>query len=221
MKKLNFGTKLLLILVSITVISLGLMIYVVSSYSYSNSRSDAQNYINELAKKNALEIKSTLDKAIVISGSLASKYKSALEHNEKVSKEGTITYFKSVLTENPFILGIWYSFEDNSRFYDDNNVNKKDSKHYTPLGAFQPYVVRNSDGSFTIEPGSEYDINSEWISLPSKNKTFSITEPYKYKIDGKEVLLVTVSAPIFENGKYLGAVGVDFSLESFNKKKLK
>ena len=57
MKKLNFGTKLLLILVSITVISLGLMIYVVSSYSYSNSRSDAQNYINELAKKNALEIK--------------------------------------------------------------------------------------------------------------------------------------------------------------------
>ena len=101
MKKLNFGTKLLLILVSITVISLGLMIYVVSSYSYSNSRSDAQNYINELAKKNALEIKSTLDKAIVISGSLASKYKSALEHNEKVSKEGTITYFKSVLTENP------------------------------------------------------------------------------------------------------------------------
>ena len=218
MKKLNFGTKLLLILVSITVISLGLMIYVVSSYSYSNSRSDAQNYINELAKKNALEIKSTLDKAIVISGSLASKYKSALEHNEKVSKEGTITYFKSVLTENPFILGIWYSFEDNSRFYDDNNVNKKDPKHYTPLGAFQPYVVRNSDGSFTIEPGSEYDINSEWISLPSKNKTFSITEPYKYKIDGKEVLLVTVSAPIFENGKYLGAVGVDFSLESFNKK---
>ena len=131
--------------------------------------------------------------------------------------KNTITYFKSVLTENPFILGIWYSFEDNSRFYDDN-VNKKDPKYYTPLGAFQPYVVRNSDGSFTIEPGSEYDINSEWISLPSKNKTFSITEPYKYKIDGKEVLLVTVSAPIFENGKYLGAVGVDFSLESFNKK---
>ena len=30
--------------------------------------------------------------------------------------------------------------------------------------------------------------------------------------------MVTVSAPIFENGKYLGAVGVDFSLESFNKK---
>uniref|UniRef100_UPI004048B3D5 methyl-accepting chemotaxis protein n=1 Tax=Aliarcobacter sp. TaxID=2321116 RepID=UPI004048B3D5 len=217
MKKLNFGTKLLLILVSVTVISLGLMIFVVSSYSYSNSRSDAQNYINELAKKNALDIRNTLDKAIVISGSLASKYKSALAHNEKVSKEGTITYFKSVLEENPFILGIWYAFEDNSNFYDEYD-DKKDSKNYTPKGVFQPYVVRNSDGSFTIQPGSEYDITSEWIALPFKNKTFTITEPYKYLVDGKEVLMVTVSAPIFNNGKYLGALGVDFSLESLNKK---
>ncbi len=121
------------------------------------------------------------------------------------------------MTENPFILGIWYAFEDNSKFY-DNIDNNKNPKHYTPLGVFQPYVVRNSDGSFTIQPGSEYDITSEWIALPAKNKTFTITEPYKYEVDGKEVLMVTVSAPIFENGKYLGAVGVDFSLESFNKK---
>jgi methyl-accepting chemotaxis protein len=193
------------------------MIFIVSSYSYSNSREEAQNYTNELAKKNAIEIKNTLDKAIVITGSLASKYKSALEHKEKISKEGTVTYFKSILTENPFILGIWYAFEDNSKFY-DNIDNNKNPKHYTPLGVFQPYVVRNSDGSFTIQPGSEYDITSEWIALPAKNKTFTITEPYKYEVDGKEVLMVTVSAPIFENGKYLGAVGVDFSLESFNKK---
>ncbi|MBD3831135.1 MAG: Cache 3/Cache 2 fusion domain-containing protein, partial [Arcobacter sp.] len=218
MNKLNFGTKLLLILVSVTVISLGLMIYIVSSYSYENSRNDAQNYINELAKKNALDIKSTLDKAIVITSSLSSKYKSALEHNEKVSKEGTITYFKSVLEQNPFILGIWYAFEDNSKFYDDSNVEKKDPKLYTASGVYQPYVVRNSDGSFTIQPGSEYDITSEWIALPFKNKTFTVTEPYKYEVDGKQVLMVTVSAPIFENGKYIGAVGVDFSLESFNKK---
>ena len=217
MKKLSFGTKLLSILVSVTVISLGLMIYIVSSYSYSNSRTDAQNYINELAKKNALETKNTLDKAIVISNSIANKYASAIEHKEKLSKEGTIKYFKSLLEHNPFILGIWFTFEDGSIFY-EKKTNGDTQNYYTKDGVFQPYVVRNANGSFTIEPSSEFDLNSEWINLPYKNKQVSITEPYNYDIDGKTVLLTTVSSPVYFEGKFIGAVGVDFSLESFNKK---
>ncbi|MCB9097518.1 MAG: methyl-accepting chemotaxis protein [Arcobacter sp.] len=217
MNKLNFGTKLLLILISVTIISLGLMIYIVSSYSYSNSRTDAQNYINELAKKNALETKNTLDKAIVISNSIANKYASAIEHKEKLSKEGTIKYFKSLLEHNPFILGIWFTFEDGSIFY-EKKTDTDTQNYYTKKGVFQPYVVRNTNGSFTIEPSSEFDLNSEWINLPYKNKQVSITEPYNYNIDGKNILLTTVSSPVYFEGKFIGAVGVDFSLESFNKK---
>lgn len=196
MKKLSFGTKLLSILVSVTVISLGLMIYIVSSYSYSNSRTDAQNYINELAKKNALETKNTLDKAIVISNSIANKYASAIEHKEKLSKEGTIKYFKSLLEHNPFILGIWFTFEDGSIFY-EKKTDSDTQNYYTKDGVFQPYVVRNANGSFTIEPSSEFDLNSEWINLPYKNKQVSITEPYNYDIDGKTVLLYSFFACLF------------------------
>ncbi|MCG3682010.1 methyl-accepting chemotaxis protein [Aliarcobacter butzleri] len=45
-----------------------------------------------------------------------------------------------------------------------------------------------------------------------------MTEPYNYKIDGKNVLLTTVSSPVYYKGKFVGAVGVDFSLDFFNKK---
>ncbi len=51
MGKLNFGTKLLIILSSITTIALGLMIFIVSSYAYSKSREEEQNYTNKIAKK--------------------------------------------------------------------------------------------------------------------------------------------------------------------------
>ena len=51
-----------------------------------------------------------------------------------------------------------------------------------------------------------------------KNKEVSITEPYNYEIDGKNVLLTTVSSPVYYKGKFVGAVGVDFSLDFFNKK---
>ncbi|QKF76988.1 Cache sensor-containing MCP-domain signal transduction protein [Arcobacter defluvii] len=217
MNKLNFGTKLLLILVSTSIVSLSLMIYIVSSYSYENSRNDAQHYINELAKKNALDIRNTLDKAIVISNTISNKYESAIEHHEKLSKEGTIKYFKSLLEQNKFILGVWFTFEDGTLVYEKNDGTDKEN-YYTKKGAFQPYVVRNSDGSFNIEPSSDFNINSEWINLPYKNKQVSITQPYDYDINGKKVLLTTVSSPVYFQGKFIGAVGVDFSLDSFNKK---
>jgi methyl-accepting chemotaxis protein len=216
MSKLNFGTKLLLILISASVISLGTMIFVISSYSYSNSENDAKNYISELTKKNAVEIKSTLDKAIIIANSFASKYESAAKHNEKVSKKATISYSKSVLEDNPFILGIWFSFKDNSMFY-EKNLDEVNPHFYTKKGAFQPYVVRNSDGSFTIEPSDDYSLDFPWINLPYKNKRVSITKPYKFKIDGKEVLMTTISSPVYYNNEFIGAVGVDFSLDFFNK----
>ncbi|MDD2888165.1 MAG: methyl-accepting chemotaxis protein [Aliarcobacter sp.] len=217
MNKLNFGTKLLLILVSISIVSLSLMIYIVTSYSYENSRDDAQHYINELAKKNALDIRNTLDKAIVISNTIANKYESTISHHEKLSKEGTIKYFKSLLEQNKFILGVWFTFEDGTLFYEKNDGTDKEN-YYTKKGQFQPYVVRNSDGSFTIEPSADFDLNSEWINRPFTNKQVSITEPYNYEINGKKVLLTTVSSPVYYQGKFIGAVGVDFSLESFNKK---
>ncbi|QKF66633.1 Cache sensor-containing MCP-domain signal transduction protein [Arcobacter venerupis] len=217
MKKLNFGSKLLLILVSITVISLSLMIYIVSSYSYTNSRDDAQSYINELTEKNALEVKNTLDKAIVISNSIANRYTSSIEHDEKLSEEGTIRYLKSLLENNKFILGAWFTFEEGTNFYEKND-GSGNPNYYTKAGNFQPYVVRNNDGTFTIQPASAFDLASEWINLPYKNKGISITEPYNYDVDGKTILMTTVSSPVYYKGKFIGAVGVDFSLDYFNKK---
>ena len=215
MKKLNFGTRLLLILVLTSIISLSLMIYIVSSYSYANSRDDAQNYINELAEKNALEIRNTLDKAIVISNSISNRYTNALEHNEKLSEEGTIKYFKSLLEQNKFVLGAWFTFENGTTLYEKND-GSGNANYYTKEGNFQPYVVRNTDGTFTIQPASAFTLESEWINLPYKNKGISITEPYNYDVDGKTILMTTVSAPVYYKGKFVGAVGVDFSLDYFN-----
>lgn len=217
MKKLNFGTKLLLVLVSITAVSLSLMIYIISSNTFESLKNQSQEYVNEMAKSNALEIRNTLDKAVVISNTIANRYESAIEHNEKLSKEGTIKYLKEILNQNKFLLGVWFTFEDGTLFYEKNDGTDK-GNYYTKKGQFQPYVVRNSDGSFTIEPSSDFDLNSEWINRPFTNKQVSITEPYNYEINGKKVLLTTVSSPVYFQGKFIGAVGVDFSLETFNKK---
>ncbi|MEV9643657.1 PDC sensor domain-containing protein [Aliarcobacter butzleri] len=217
MKKLNFGTKLLLVLVSITAVSLSLMIYIISSNTFESLKNQSQEYVNEMAKSNALEIRNTLDKAIVISNNIANRYESAIEHNEKLSKEGTIKYLKEILNQNKFLLGVWFTFEDGTLVYTKNDGSDK-INYYTKDGVFQPYVVRNSDGSFTIEPSNDFNLESEWINKPYKNKEVSITEPYNYEIDGKNVLLTTVSSPVYYKGKFVGAVGVDFSLDFFNKK---
>jgi len=124
MKKLNFGTKLLLVLVSITAVSLSLMIYIISSNTFESLKNQSQEYVNEMAKSNALEIRNTLDKAVVISNTIANRYESAIEHNEKLSKEGTIKYLKEVLNQNKFLLGAWFTFEDGTLVYTKNDGRK-------------------------------------------------------------------------------------------------
>ncbi|MCT7911627.1 PDC sensor domain-containing protein [Arcobacter lacus] len=168
MKKLNFGTKLLLVLVSITAISLSLMVYVISSNAFESLKNQSEEYVNEMARSNALEIRNTLDKAIVISNTIANRYESAIEHNERLSKEGTVKYLKDLLNQNKFLLGAWFTFEDGTMFYSKNDGSDK-TNYYTKDGVFQPYVVRNSDGTFTIEASNDFSLESEWINKPYKN----------------------------------------------------
>merc|ERR1711916_207751 len=40
------------------------------------------------------------------------------------------------------------------------------------------------------------------------------TEPYKFEVNGKNVLNTTVSTPMYHNGKLVGVVGIDISLDA-------
>ena len=56
--------------------------------------------------------------------------------------------------------------------------------------------------------------SSEWYKEPKKSLKPHLTEPYYYDDHGKKTLLITLSFPIVENGRYLGVVLMDINVNN-------
>ncbi|WP_228133681.1 methyl-accepting chemotaxis protein [Aliarcobacter lanthieri] len=208
MGKLNFGTKLLIILLITVIVSLGLMITITSSVTYNAIEEQAKVYVKSDVERWGEEIKSKLDLSISSVNSLESRIKVAIEHNEILTKEGMVEFQKDMLRHNSLLYSSWVAFEDDSYLFAKNDGTSK-SDYYAPNGVFAPYVIREKNG-FDINHLSNYDKNAEHIKPAIENRRVSVTKPYNDSTKG--ILMVSVSQPLIINDKIIGVVGVDFEL---------
>jgi len=210
-KKSSFGNKLLLQVLSVTILALGLTIFFVTKYSYSTAESDAKSYISESAGKYSTQIQNNINQSITISRLLSSRFEVSLNRENKLNAKEVIAHFKTILDDNKNIVGVWVNAKETETFF------KKDSKGlstngYDESGQFTPYVARSKDG-YVVDT-IPYDEKNEWIGGPKKAEKDYITKPYFYPIDGVEVLMTTIAIPMYSNNEFLGSVGVDITLST-------
>jgi len=214
-KKSSFGKKLLFQVLSATVLVFSITMYFVSSYSYKTSQDDAMKYLKELSAKHAQNIKGQVEQSIVVTRGLASKFEQAIAHDTKMNEKETIKFFESVLEHNKSIIGVWFKVKEKGSFFEPIEEGAQKAG-YDKTGQFNPYVVR-SKGSYTLDTGSVYSDDLEWIKGPREARKTFITKPYKYPVDGVEVLMTTIAIPMYKNGNFLGSIGVDIVLDTFAK----
>ncbi|WP_029058582.1 methyl-accepting chemotaxis protein, partial [Stappia stellulata] len=111
----------------------------------------------------------------------------------------------------PGLVGMTLAFEPNG--LDGRDADFKTHKYSDANGRFVPYFYY-SDGKvvfeklvMTKEAGTE-----SWYDKPIRENRSQITPPYPYPIDGKEVLLTTISWVVRENGEAIGITTSDLSL---------
>ena len=213
-KKSSFGNKLLLQVLSVTVLALGLTIFFVTKYSYSTAESDAKGYITEIAGKYSTQIQNNINQSITISRLLASRFEVSLNRNKKLDSEEVIDHFKTILDDNDNIVGVWVNAKETETFF-KKNVKGISTKGYDQSGQFTPYVARSKDG-YVVDT-IPYDEKNEWIGGPKKAGKDYITKPYFYPIDGVDVLMTTIAIPMYSNNEFLGSVGVDITLSTIAK----
>lgn len=110
-KSSSFGNKLLLQVLSVTILAFGLTMFFVSKYSYETAQDDAEQYVVEVASKYALEVQQDITNSLTVTRMLASKFEQALQNEVRLHKKETIEFFKSILDHNPQILGIWFKIK--------------------------------------------------------------------------------------------------------------
>jgi len=211
-KSSSFGNKLLIKVLGTTVVIFAITMFLVVKFSYETSQKDAQLYIKELAAKSASNIESIVGRSVIATESLAAKYQAAIDNNVKQNPEDTISFMK-YLHKNKEIIGIWFAFKQKDLLFEINR--NSSTEGYDKEGVFSPYVVKSENG-IKISSSEPYNEESTWIKGPKEDKKLHITAPYIYPVNGVDVLMTTIAMPLYKNGTFIGAVGVDISLRNFN-----
>jgi len=111
-------------------------------------------------------------------------------------------------------------FVGSSAAYEPDALDGRDAEFagqaplYDATGRYMPYWTRSADGKVGVEPivFSTTPGGNDWYDIPKATGRSHFTEPYMYPINGKNVLMASLAAPIMVNGQFKGSVTGDLQL---------
>jgi methyl-accepting chemotaxis protein len=176
---------------------------------------EARYAIKETGAHNAAKIKELAENGFTTVRSLAQTFEGMLRDGKLVSRKTALSMLRHVLSENKGLLGICCGWEPNA--FDGKDAQFKNTAGHDSTGRFIPYYAR-SGGNISLSPLVDYDKPGagDYYLKPVRTMKEQVIEPYVYEVDGKEVLMISLVAPILHNGRAVGIVAADISLENMN-----
>lgn len=216
LSKLKLRNKILLFIGGTVTI---ILLLIFSSMNIKQSSTVKQNVLtsgNSAAEFAALKISNDLNMTLHIPRMMAQVFSSYENIRPAERRIELNSIMKKVLEKNERLIGIWTVWEPNALDRLDSVF--ANTHGHDKTGRFIPYWHRGGN-DIQLEPLVDYDVAGagDYYQLPRTEKKEFIMNPYTYTINGKSVLLTTLSAPVFDkNGVFVGAVGVDLSLDSYD-----
>ena len=124
---------------------------------------------------------------------------------------------KNLLVANPVVLGTWTGWEPEA--FDGKDKDFVGKEGHDDTGRYVPYWVRGAD-KIIHTPLVDYtkDGAGDYYQKPFKEKRLVIIEPYIYPVDGKDVLMTSITRPVMIDEKPVGVAGIDMSLDATHAK---
>ena len=184
--------------------------------SYDDVRSTSLDRMRQIARGEALQSEKRIGGTIRVVDGLGAILESMKENGE-ADRTRADRYIRHMLGHNPDILGLWTGWEPNA--FDGKDADFVNAEGSDATGRYVPYFVRGSSGQISHTALADYAVPGagNYYQLPFTQKKTVVIEPYAYAVDGKDVLMTSVSKPIVVNGKTLGVAGLDLSLSETSK----
>jgi methyl-accepting chemotaxis protein len=176
----------------------------------TSANAAANNFALSEARAAANRVKAEVDVALDSSRAVSQMLSGAKEDGVELSREDINGMLKQIIAKNPQFVGI-------GNLWEVNALDKRDAEYIgkpgqDEAGRFLPYWSRDANGQTRVDPLVDYE-NADWYLLPKTTGKEAVTEPYIYPVNGKDVLMTTLTTPIMLNGKFSGMVGIDLSLD--------
>ena len=211
--QLSLNSKICVAATALAVLSLGVTAAVIGYKSSASAEAAAL----ELARTSAREVAGALQARIAsnlasVSG-LAGAMRGTKSANLPLQREQINELTKATLTSSDDLLGAAVTWEANA--LDGKDAEFANQKpNYDASGRFMPYWTRGAGGKLQVEP-IVFDPKpgaNDWYDVPKRTGKTFFTEPYIYPVDGKDVLMASLVAPIMIDGSFKGTASADFML---------
>jgi len=212
LKKMSFSKKLLFSVLSVVFLSYLLTTLVITTKSFDSAENISEELLINQANVDLQKVKQVPEKAVVAAYSLAASIEAVIQTGV-YSEDSIAKMVYNTLEKNPYAIGAWIGPEPGKIFsLDFTRISEK--KYYNTDGKYCPFFTKSNNGHIKVTPGTVGPKEKKpWIFGPYKSGKEYITEPYMYDVDGQTLLMTTISVPIYNNKEFIGAVGIDISLE--------
>jgi methyl-accepting chemotaxis protein len=213
--RLSIGTKILLpILISVG-IGLALLTCFLTPYSAGIVERLSVSSGQELAGHIAAQVEGDLDRPLQTARTLRDTFLRL--HRSGIQDRGVyLALLRDVVADNPDYVGGWTIWDADGfgKLVPDGGKHVQGSN---ADGSFSPYAVNHASGTAVqtlddyLKPGE-----GDYYRLAHRSGRETVLEPYRYAVDGKTHLITSVAVPIIVDGKTVGVVGLDTSLDALS-----
>lgn len=208
-------TRTLMLIVGLITISMGYIITVglLSWQSANQQREIARRYLQQTASTDGYLARQKLDTALQAARDLGQSMISLREAGHADRKLAD-TLLQNALKSHPDFLSMSLAWEPDAFDGKDEDLAAKEGQD--PDGRYVRYVDRDTSGNVVLHNLTDYETpgSGDYYLLPRKLQKEVVLEPYSYPYNGVDTLLTSIAVPIMVNGKFLGSVTADFSLQT-------
>jgi methyl-accepting chemotaxis protein len=133
--------------------------------------------------------------------------------SQALSREQTGAITKATLLGSEDLVGAAVTWEPDALDAKDAEYAGK-GPEFDASGRYMPYYTRAAGGGVNVEP-IVFDPKpgaNDWYDIPKRTGKVFFTEPYAYPVQGKDVLMASLVAPIVIDGQFRGTASADFML---------
>ncbi|KAF1075867.1 methyl-accepting chemotaxis protein [Halodesulfovibrio sp. MK-HDV] len=212
--RMKFRNKIILCLCIAMCVVFGVYSFQLSGEARDMSVAQAKAQAKLVGGKYGNEVKLEIEEALNVSQTLIEVIRSMRTNPETMDRDVIDTMMKESIRNGESFYGIQAVFEP-------NGLDGRDAEHagkrewWGADGRYGPYFWK-ANGTFKAEDLTQHspETNRSWYMEPRDKRSIVLTEPYFAPVAKK--YMATICVPLFEAGKFLGIVGVDFTLSSFD-----
>ncbi len=217
--------RLMSLRVAFVMLSAFIMVFVlilVTAYSATvqskAATSSVKAEIQSMAEATGNQLKAEMEVAMDASRTLADSLGNQNAATNPLTRDALITMLQKVITNNPTFFGISTGWEPEA--FDGKDKENAGVFPSDASGRLIPYWYRNDQGKPELTNLVDYETEGvgDYYLLPKATLQEVVIEPYLYPINGVDVALTSLMVPIKNNNKFVGVVGVDFKLDSFQQR---